>query len=270
MNRSRNQLATSYAPESFFTFEGGIGACISRATAGDPAELLEATTSQIFERLKEFGTAWFEAGMRAREHDKDRPPVLPEQCVDVYLLDETRSVFETPAHDKVYLSKPSHMEYTPAPLTLVCRTCGLFRDYDTLDRFARALPSMTAKSCPHPKPQPGACSWEQLDVIFVHWSGNWAAAMPGQWVWKDGKAVAAKSSCVACGSYDFTLNRRSPQIGHWFFVCAKCETPAQDRWLLNDRDSLNIFRTAVGTEGRLKGPTEVRMEAIPYLSPTGI
>ena len=34
MSRSRNQLAASYAPESFFTFEGGTGACISRLDGG--------------------------------------------------------------------------------------------------------------------------------------------------------------------------------------------------------------------------------------------
>jgi hypothetical protein len=264
MNRSRNQLATSYAPESFFTFEGGIGGCISRSTAGDPAELSEATITQILERLKEFGTAWFDAAMHARDSEPGKPPILPEQCVDVNLLDEARASFETPAQDRLYLSKPSHMEYTPAPLTFVCRTCGLFRDYENLERFARAMPSMTANTCPHPRPQRGRCSWEQLDVIFVHWSGNWSAAAPGQWVWKGGKAILSRAACVACGSYDFTLNKRSPQIGHWFFVCAKCETPTQDRWLLNDADSLNIFRVPVGQEGRLKGPTEVRMEAIPY------
>jgi hypothetical protein len=38
MNRSRNQLASAYAPESFFTFEGGLGACISRSSAGEHLE----------------------------------------------------------------------------------------------------------------------------------------------------------------------------------------------------------------------------------------
>ena len=233
------------------------------ATAGDSADLPEPTANQIFERLNEFGSAWFDAAMHSREHEPKKPEVLPAQCVDVNLLDEDRLRFQPPAQDRVYLSKPSHMGYTPAPLAFVCRTCGLFKDFDSLDRLAAESLKMRSEMCPHPKKQ-GDCSWEQLDVIFVHWSGNWAAPFPGQWYWRDGKVIPSRSPCVRCSSYDFTLNRRSPQIGQWFFVCAKCETPAQDRWLLHDKDSLEIFRVPVGVEGRLKGPTEVNMEAIPY------
>ena len=53
MNRSRNQLATAYAPESFFTFEGGMGACIARSSAGEPIQLSESTIDLVFERMNE-------------------------------------------------------------------------------------------------------------------------------------------------------------------------------------------------------------------------
>ena len=69
MSRSRNQIASSYAPESFFTFEGGSGACIARATAGEAIFLAEPTLNQIFERINELGRAWFSAAMSARDND---------------------------------------------------------------------------------------------------------------------------------------------------------------------------------------------------------
>jgi hypothetical protein len=46
MSRSRNQLATAYAPGSFFTFEGGLGACIAlpdQSDVVDEAPIDEAT-----------------------------------------------------------------------------------------------------------------------------------------------------------------------------------------------------------------------------------
>ena len=55
MNRSRNQLATAYAPESFFTFEGGMGACIARSSPGEFIQLSESTIELVFERMKELG-----------------------------------------------------------------------------------------------------------------------------------------------------------------------------------------------------------------------
>src|SRR6218665_1782433 len=104
MNRSRNQLATAYAPESFFTFEGGMGACIARSSAGGPPHLSGARTDLVFEGVNE---------------------LLPAQCVDQALLDSNRTEFQLPGQDRFYLCRPSHMEYTPAPLTFVYRTCGM-------------------------------------------------------------------------------------------------------------------------------------------------
>jgi hypothetical protein len=262
MNRSRNQLATAYAPNTLFTFEGGVGACISQSSAGERADLMTTTKDQIFERLHEVAFAWYQAALSARTHQAGKPPVLPSQCVDRNLLDENWEEFELPAEDGIYLCKPSHMEYTPAPLTFVCRTCGLFRDFSTLKELSTELPQMRPDLCPHPTGPKGTCYWEQLDVIFVHWSGNWSPAMPGQWDWQPGGARAGRSQCL-CGSHEFVLNRKSPQIGSWAFACARCGTPLSQRWLQNDRATLNMLGTPIG-KGRLAAPTEVRMEATPY------
>src|SRR5688572_29686713 len=102
MSRSRNQLATGYAPESFFTFEGGLGACISHSAIGESLTLNDATLDQIFERINEIGRAWFSSAVLAREHDPSKPPVTPIQCVDIGLLDATRTFFQLPGQDQVY------------------------------------------------------------------------------------------------------------------------------------------------------------------------
>ena len=126
MNRSRNQVATSYAPGSFFTFEGGVGACIATtAITGEQITLTLSTTRMILERLEQFSSAWFSRAMSARN---DKPehvnkfPIVPELCVDVGLLNEERTDVKLPGLEAIYFSKPSHMGYTPAPLTFTCGT----------------------------------------------------------------------------------------------------------------------------------------------------
>ncbi|MGA3982431.1 hypothetical protein ACI2VH_18720 [Ralstonia nicotianae] len=260
MNRSRNQLATAYAPESFFTFEGGMGACIARSVAGESIELSASTMDLVFERMNELGRAWFNTASSAHDGDPTKPRVLPSQCVDNALLNPARTEFQLPGQDRFYLCRPSHMEYTPAPLTFVCRTCGMFQDYETLAELDKNLVNLTPNHCPNPKNK-GQCDWEQLDVIFVHWSGYWEAAFPGQWHWsdRDTKVVKRYDRCV-CGSSQFRLNRRSAGIGDWFFECAACDKPLSPKWLQNDRDTLRILGPAMGPD-RL---TEVRMQATPY------
>lgn len=260
MNRSRNQLATSYAPESFFTFEGGLGACIARSAVGEYIQLSDSTLDLIFERMNELGRAWFNAAISARKDNTAHPPVLPLQCVDPLLLDADRSNFQLPGVDRFYLCKPSHMEYTPAPLAFACRTCGMFRDYENINELDKELTNLTPDRCPNPKSKK-QCDWEQLDVIFVHWSGSWEQPFPGQWQWsdKEGKAVKRRDSCV-CGNQLFRINRRSAAIGDWFFECAACDKPLSRKWLQNDRETLRIL-------GPLNGPnrfTDVRMQAAPY------
>lgn len=260
MTRSRNQLATAYAPESFFTFEGGLGACISRSSLGEPVELSESTKDLIFERMNELGRSWFNSAMSARDEDSTKPQVLAAQCVDQILLDRTRSEFQLPGQDRIYLCRSSHMEYTPAPLTFVCRTCGMFKDYENLTELDKDLKNLTPEHCPNPTKK-AQCDWEQMDVIFVHWSGQWEAPFPGQWQWsdKDAKVVKRRDNCV-CGSQLFRLNRKSAGIGDWFFECAACNKPLSPKWLQNDRDTLKIIGPGMSPD-RL---TEVRMQATPY------
>lgn len=262
MNRSRNQIASSYAPESFFTFEGGLGACIARSTVGESIPLSDSTMDLIFERMNELGQAWFDSAITSRLTEPTKPQASATQCVDQVLLDPSKTQFQLPGQDRFYLCRPSQMEYTPAPLTFVCRTCGLFRDYETLAQLDDDLKYLSPATCQNPGKK-ARCDWEQLDVIFVHWSGHWEAAFPGQWHWSDaeGKPVKRRSNCV-CGSTEFRLNRRAAGVGDWFFECAApgCGKPLSPKWLQNDRDTLRAIGPAMSPE-RL---TEVRMQATPY------
>ena len=262
MNRSRNQIATSYAPESFFTFEGGIGACIARSAEGDPITLADATMDLIFYRMGELGRAWFDTALAARINDVKKPPVKPSQCVDNVLLDNSKTSFQLPGQDRFYLCRPSEMGYTPAPLSFVCRTCGMFKDYENLSALDKDLPNLTPEHCPDPKQKGlGSCDWEQLDVVFVHWSGNWEAPFAGQWHWSDleSKVVRRRDTCI-CSSKNFRLNRRSAAIGDWFYECAACDKPLSPKWLQNDPDTLRMLGPANGPD-RL---TDVRMQVTPY------
>ena len=268
MNRSRNQVATSYAPGSFFTFEGGVGACIATPITGDSAGLGDSTMRRILERLEQFAGAWFERAKTARDGNEEHArkfPILPQLCVDDGLLDEEGAAVRLPGREMIYFSKPSNMGYSPAPLTFTCRYCNLFREFASLKEMAKALPGMQTAVCGSPKAPAAKCSWEQLDVIFVHWSGGWAQASPSMWNFRDGATRLDRASCGACGHREFKLNRSSPKIGDWYFYCAKpaCGVQKGDRWMQRDKTTLEILRTTVGT-GRLSGPTEVNMEATPY------
>ena len=79
MSRSRNQLATAYAPGSFFTFEGGLGACIAlpdQSDIVDEAPIDEATKEQILLRLREVWQSWFSRAHAISTADR---PISPRQ-----------------------------------------------------------------------------------------------------------------------------------------------------------------------------------------------
>lgn len=258
MIRSRNQLATSYAPESFFTFEGATGACISHSMMGDKPTLQYLTIQTIRERIEQFSSAWFDMAMAARANREGQAEILPLQCVERVMLDEVGR-FRAPGADKFVFSRPSLMGYTPAPLTFVCRHCELFREFRGLAELVHETGNLERTRCSKSN---GYCSWEQLDVIFVHWSGNWSPVSPRRFDYRGGKARQLPGNCGSCDSSQHRLNRDSANIGSWYFYCAKCGTRSQ-KWGQRDAHTLEILQVPVG-EGRLTGPAEVNMEATSY------
>jgi hypothetical protein len=240
MMRSRSQLASAYAPESFFTFEGGLGACISKTVQTRKDDLDADTREQIAARMDEIVRSWHAAARSCR--DASEPLILPQQCLERPLLDDQGEVAPFNEDQFVYLI-PEDIGYSPAPLTFVCKTCRLVRTYEGLDDLDKDLPVLENPArCPHPKGRQGRCDWRQLDVLFVHWSGNWERFMPHQWNWdvNTKRTVLRRAQC-GCGSDNFVLDASSPAIGNWFFRCAKCNRPLTDKPLQNDRDTLEML-----------------------------
>lgn len=263
MTRSKNQLATAYAPDAFFTFEGGLGACIAapdRDARFHEARISATVRHQIMQRLEDLVRSWFRRAYHCRADDAQRP-VLAEQCVDEEFLDATREAIESPRQHRFAFIDPVTMGYEPAPLAFRCRTCELFRSYDSLHRLGGALNELKPDNCPDPKRR-RRCDWQQLDVIFVHWSGTWAAPTPGRLEWStaDGDAgVRMVGDFCSCGSQDFLLNTDSAAIGKWFFKCARCGDSRGEQWLQGDAFTIGVLREQYS--GRVR---EARMEPISY------
>src|ERR1035437_10057465 len=103
MNRSRTQIATSYAPGALFTYEGGLGCCVSVPLSTPYTPSSPAVQKQLFEHLNEYVESWFERAMRCRT----QPEVLPEQCLEGSFLDYKKE----PRVDsgRIMLTQPSQI-----------------------------------------------------------------------------------------------------------------------------------------------------------------
>lgn len=259
MSRSRNQLAGAYAPGAFFTFEGGLGSCIAvpdQSDVVDQASIQEPTKEQIVLRLREVWQSWF---TRAYSLNGNGREIDPRQCLDEMLL--RGSVVHPLSGSGVEFVNPVKMGYAPAPLTFVCNSCGLFKSFDSAHEAAKASDFFRSSKCQNPKGK-GKCQWRQLDVIFVHWSGEWQAATPGMWEWsdRDKKTRLFGEVCSLCHTDKFILKTESPRIGEWYFQCANPTCNDRRRtWLQNDP-----FTTEVFQDKGSKRVGERRMEPVSY------
>ncbi|WP_375577279.1 hypothetical protein [Paracidovorax oryzae] len=241
MSRSRNQLASSYAPGAFFTFEGGRGACIAvpdKSQTPDEANISSVSRDQIITRLAEVWDSWFSRAVSAANGGR---PVDPRLCIDQRLLAPGGGVQHLGAANLTFVN-PLRMSYVPAPLTFVCNHCGLFKAYDTPGDLARDRTSFETPSC---RVRPGkSCQWRQLDVVFVHWSGEWSPAMPGRWEWNDEAAEVrlTRRVCGLCHGDRFLLHTQSPRIGEWSFQCANPQcNDRREAWRQNDKWTTEVL-----------------------------
>ncbi|MCY4427689.1 MAG: hypothetical protein OXC05_11770, partial [Halieaceae bacterium] len=187
MARSRNQLGSAYAPGAFFTFEGGLGACISipdLSATSDDAPIRHETKAQIILRLQEVWQSWFARAYSIGTSDRQ---IDPRQCLDEALLRDAS--VEPLGVDRIAFLSPLRMGYAPAPLTFVCNKCSLFKSFESASDLARNIDALRNTKCTA-KDAKGSCQWRQLDVIFVHWSGDWMPATPGRWEWNSRKNEA--------------------------------------------------------------------------------
>jgi hypothetical protein len=247
MSRSRSQIANSYAPEALFTFEGGMGACVAKPSSDsryDNAQLSPAIQRQILQRIDDIAHSWFQRAFSCRDDTQDPAhQVLGEFCVDEELLNretgrETREVRE----GRVMFVNALHMSYVPEPLSFKCTECGFFRQSNTVKTLARQLDGFSRDECPHPK-QPKRCSWRQLDVVHVHWSGNCTPPTTGRFDRNSvtGEVYARPLRCSRCDRTDFLLNDSSPYISKWHLVCAHCATPQGNEWLQRDKRTIELL-----------------------------
>lgn len=260
MTRSRGQLATAYAPGSIFTFEGGLGACLSLPDQSpNPirADISLETSFQIHLRLREIWQSWFSRAMLTGTPDH-RP--LPDQCLDSQLLRD--NLYRDPPSTKFELVDPKAMCYVPAPLDFVCNTCSRFRKFESVNEASAHIGELRQINCDsRDLEQKGKCRWRQLDVIFVHWSGSWAAPTPGRWEWNAHEQRLGKPSlsCPLCQSKKFYLIDKSPRIGEWVFECENGHKQG-DSWLQNDPETTQLL----GDEAIRRPPRWRRMEPISY------
>ena len=260
MTRSRSQLASAYSPGAIFTFEGGLGACLSIPDQGeypDLAQISPETRAQVHLRLREVWQTWFS---RAMEGGNQKHPALPYQCLDPLLIRD--GSFHAPPASQFEMVNPRSMGYAPAPLAFTCNTCGRFRDFESSTEAAGGLGALAKSSCDTNKDDAkGKCRWRQLDVVFVHWSGHWSAPLPGRWEWSLDKHQLQEpiKACSICQSKKFYLRDKSPRIGEWVFECENGHKDG-DSWLQNDRETTEIL----GDDCATRPPRWRRMEPISY------
>ena len=218
MQRSRGQLATSYAPHSLFTFEGGLGACMALSASGNrDAELRPITQRMIGEQIQEYFEAWAARAMRGQNL---RHPVPPPLAVDNRVLSD--QAVRVRLGDLVF-QVPDLVGYVPFPMAFSCTQCGLHRECRRLDRateeaerFRQACPTGAARC---------ADDWQQIDVVLTHWSGEIEPISPSYRYW-DAAAEQVRdiSRCSSCESDRFYLRRPPGPLAGWHFECVACRT----------------------------------------------
>lgn len=268
MTRSQTQIAMSYAPGQHFTFEGAAGACLAVPSRdATPARVNPTTRVQIEMRIDEAAKAWFDKALNCRQDAIGRgilmAPPLPDACIDVSLLDTTRRQYVFKPHVFAYF-RPDRMGYIPQPTTLICSQCGLIEATNSPRHMGQRLGEL-AERCPHPgRPDdPSACSWGQLDVIFVHWSGSWKSASPNMTVYDQTtrRPVKRYATCGKCAGRQFILNKDQVALSNWSFSCAACGARHPDAWIEKCDETLARIAPTIGA-GNVPG--EASMEKINY------
>ncbi|UVK57106.1 hypothetical protein DBIPINDM_004533 [Mesorhizobium sp. AR02] len=265
MTRSQAQIAMSYAPGQHFTFEGAAGACQAMPSPNaTPARLDPTTRVQIEMRIDEAARAWFDKAIACRQNETNIPPPFADFCIDVSLLDTSRTQYGFRPEVFAYF-RPDRMGYLPRPTTLICSECGLIEATDNPNQMGKRLSDLS-QACAHPKRpnDPTRCSWGQLDVIFAHWSGSWKAASPNMTVYDQAsrRPIKRYALCGKCGTRQFVLNKDQVALSNWSFSCANCGTKHPDPWIEKCDETLSRIAATIGPGGNIVG--EASMEKINY------
>ncbi|MEH7846415.1 hypothetical protein [Rhizobium laguerreae] len=211
MQRSRAQIATSYAPGVLMTWEGGRGICKSVPIKRPFAERLPRNVSDsIFEGVREFAESWKE---RAKEGCPDAP--------DEFILDDAFYDLATKEvrvnQTDFELNQPNVVGYVPYPLLFQCGECGSVREYKSVSELAT-------------KKLPARCKdhesrWTQVDVVYAHWYGTIEPLSPYNYTFDDRTGTTRQIMHCTCGWQHFTLKNKAPVFSEWKYVCEGCGTP---------------------------------------------
>lgn len=259
MKRSRSQLATIYAPGAFFTFEGGMGACIAHPAARIRADLTDMLKNQIVDSINERIRNWEAQGLNCRR-EGGQPPVDPELVLDAQLRND--GAVPRLQGDRLAFLVPDVMNYVPEPLTFVCRRCGLMKDFRNAEDFETRSGTLE-EGCPlRLRNEPCQANWEQLDVVQVHWSGGYQriSTLYNRWD-RDRQDIVWNRLQCHCGNPHFLLDRTSPTFSKWRLICSACNS-ATELPVLKDPTSLRALGEGIA-QGRNQ-LVEVNMEPVSY------
>ncbi|MGA8405670.1 MAG: hypothetical protein WB680_00720 [Candidatus Acidiferrales bacterium] len=255
MQRSRTQIATSYAPGALFTYEGGLGCCVSVAISTPVNPSSPAVQKQMFEHLSEYVESWFQRAANCRQV----PQVLPEQCIDGAFLNHQNEPSVDPGN--FTLNQPSRIGFVPDPLVFVCSDCGLLTEFDDVEDLYRRWPQAESRTdCPHGAPS--RHNWRQIDVIYAHWSGNYAGLSPHRWLMAPDGRVNKVKRCSNCGHGEYRLvTKGSPFFSDWRFQCVQCATAKEV--VQADRQTLELLKPRMDA-GHGNLPKEWNMLPVSY------
>lgn len=263
MDRSKVQLSTSYGPGALFTFEGNLVACEAVPYGNYPRVEIEAySKDQIFRRIEEITSSWYQQAFQRRDRTPDVPPVVPRMCIDRDLLRGADFTgLDLLRRSKFEFVEPGRMGYRPALLTMVCNRCKRVKTFFSPKDFYDRRHELNPDNCPEPKQLQHSCYWRQMDVVFVHPNGNWSQALPGRWNWNEYREEPYYyiPECKKCGSREVKINDKTSQIGKRHFFCANCGAQREKEWIQNDKEMVEIF--ASDTPNRLH---DVRMRPVSY------
>lgn len=248
MSRSRAQLATAYAPGVLMTWEGGKGICRTVPIENELISLKGSVTeSQIFDHIAEFIENW-----------RDRAINAVDDPVDELILDapfrNRRSGQAEVERARFQLTGPEKMGYVPYPQVYRCGVCGSVREYNSISEQAR-------------RPLPRKCHdhvarWTQVDVVYVHWSGELRPLSPYNFNYDPTTQEVIQFNRCPCGSQAFKLRNDAPTFSEWRYVCEGCGESRQLKKAAPD--ALGTLEREKETRGRDFHFVEVNMLPISY------
>ena len=248
MSRSRVQLSTAYAPGVLLTWEGGKGICRSVPLANDISKSLGRTTVDlIYENMRDFVQNWRDRAQKAL------PDAPDEFILDAPFRDSLTGQVDI-ERQTFQMTGPDRVGYVPYPLLYRCGICGSTREYESIEDQAR-------------RPLPRRCNghdarWTQIDVVYVHWSGNLKPLSPFNYNFDAATGEVRQIRMCTCGSQNFRLRNDAPVFSEWRYVCEGCgETRALKK---ADPEVLARLQADQNAGGRTFQWIEVNMLPISY------